>query len=57
MQGQKRFASFLYIERENIDDKTEISNAFNIFFADVGKKLSHCIKYNGSLWNKGWYLL
>ena len=48
MQGQKRFPAFFTLNGKNIDDKTEISNTFNNFFAGVGTKLSHSIKYNGS---------
>ena len=33
---------------ENIEDKTEISNTFNNFFASVGAKLSNSIEYNGT---------
>ena len=42
------FPPFSTLNGKNIDDKTEISNTFNIFFAGVGTKLSHNIKYNGS---------
>ena len=45
----KGFSSFLYIGwRKNIDDKTDIFNTLNTFFASVSTKLSHSIKHNGT---------
>ena len=47
-KDKKDFPAFFTLNGKNIDDKTEISNTFNNFFAWVGTKLSHSIKYNGS---------
>ena len=47
-KDKKDFPALFTLNGKNIDDKTEISNTFNIFFAGVGTKLSHSIKYNGS---------
>ena len=45
---KKDFPAFFTLNGENIEDKTEISNTFNIFFASVGAKLSNSIEYNGT---------
>ena len=47
-KDKKDFPAFFTLNGENIEDKTEISNTFNIFFASVGANLSNSIEYNGT---------
>ena len=45
-KDKKDFPAFFTLNGENIEDKTEISNTFNNFFASVGANLSNSIEYN-----------
>ena len=47
-KDKKNFPAFFTLNGENIEDKTEISNTFNNFFASVCAKLSNSIEYNGT---------
>ena len=44
-KDKKDFPTFFTIKGENITDKTDISNSFNSFFANIGANLSNDIKY------------
>ena len=46
-KDKKDFPAFFTINGQNIEDKTEISNQFNSFFASVGEKISNGITNNG----------
>ena len=62
-KDKKDFPAFFTLNGKNMDDKTEISNIFNNFFAGVGKKNFHIasnimvLKQFRPFWNKGLYLL
>ena len=47
-KDKKDFPTFFTIKGENITDKTDISNSFNSFFANIGANLSNDIKYMGN---------
>ena len=45
---KKDFPTFFTIKGETITDKTDLSNNFNSFFANIGANLSSDIKYAGN---------
>ena len=47
-KDKKDFPTFFTIKGETITDKTDISNNFNSFFANIGENLSSDIKYAGN---------
>ena len=47
-KDKKDFPTFFTIKGETITDKTDLSNNFNSFFANIGENLSSDIKYAGN---------
>ena len=47
-KDKKDFPTFFTIKGETITDKTDLSNNFNSFFANIGENLSSDIKYTGN---------
>ena len=47
-KDKKDFPTFFTIKGETITDKTDLSNNFNSFFANIGANLSSDIKYAGN---------
>ena len=45
---KKEFPAFFTIKDEHVTDKTDISNNFNLFFANIGTNLSNNIKFSGN---------
>ena len=47
-KDKKEFPAFFTIKDEHVTDKTDISNNFNSFFANIGTNLSNNIKFSGN---------
>ena len=47
-KDKKEFPAFFTINDEHVTDKTDISNNFNSFFANIGTNLSNNIKFSGN---------